>query len=138
MRAAKLPWQRAAASATFVTERPAPPQLGFGVRQVGEAVAHAARWGTVMNVDFTKAFEAVGRNEVSDLPKNSYPSCCRLSVTCHGHAGVVSFLYSDFMITSEQGLQQGDPLGPLCYCTSACRLEIDIVFQGGVSSVVLE
>jgi hypothetical protein len=103
-----------------VTERLAPLPLGFGVRQGAEAAVglHAARCyirnigpgEAVLKIDFASSFNAINRDEVFSTTADYAPEL--LSFLC----------YDEYILKSEVGVQQGDPLGPMSYCTSTPKM----------------
>jgi len=111
-----------------VAEQLAPLQLGFGVKQGAEAAAHAARCyvnnlgsgEAFLKIDFTNAFNAISRSEVLRSADEYTPELLPFINTCYSQPSFL--IYGEFNITSEQGLQQGDPLGPMYYCTSTHNL----------------
>jgi hypothetical protein len=76
-----------------VTQRHAPLQLGFGVKQGAEAAAHAARCyvsnlrpgGALLKIDFANAFNTISRDEVFiSVADYTLPSCCRSLMSATG------------------------------------------------------
>jgi len=111
-----------------VTERLAPLQLGFGVKQGAEAAAHAARCyirnlgpgEALLKIDFANAFNTVNRDEVFESIADYAPELLPFIDVCYGQP---TFLcYGDHVIMSEVGMQQGDPLGPMGFCTSTQKM----------------
>ena len=111
-----------------VTERLAPLQLGFGVKQGAEAAAHAARCyvgnlgpgEALLKIDFANAFNTINRDEVFEAIADYAPELLPFIDVCYGQP---TFLcYGDHMIMSEVGMQQGDPLGPMGFCTSTQKM----------------
>jgi hypothetical protein len=71
-------------------------------------------------IDFTNAFNAVSRDEVFKSAEEDVPELQPFINVCYGQP---SFLvYGSVIIKSEEGLQQGDPLGPMSYCTATKKL----------------
>jgi hypothetical protein len=96
-----------------VTERLAPLQLGFGVKQGAEAAAHAARCyvrnlgpgEALLKIDFANAFNTINRDEVFISMADYAPELLPFIGVCYGQP---SFLcYGDHVIMSEVGMQQG-------------------------------
>ena len=106
----------------------APLQLGFGMKQGAEAAAHATRCyinnlspgEAFLKIDFTNAFNAISRDEVFSSSEEYTPELLPFINVCYGQPSFL--LYGESVILSEQGLQQGDPLGPMFYCTSTQKL----------------
>jgi hypothetical protein len=111
-----------------VAEQLAPLQLGFGIKQGAEAAAHAARCyisnispgEAFLKIDFTNAFNAISRDEIFSSSEEYTPELLPFINVCYGQPSFL--LYGESVIMSEQGLQQGDPLGPMFYCTSTQKL----------------
>jgi hypothetical protein len=103
-------------------------QLGFGVKQGAEAAAHAARCylrnlgpgEALLKIDFTNAFNTINRDEVFSSITDYAPELLPFIDVCYGQP---TFLcYSESVIMSEVEIQQGDPLGPMGFCTSTHKL----------------
>ena len=100
----------------------APRQLGVGAKGGGEALAHAARAYTsnmstdkvFVKLDFTNAFNSVRRDSVLEAVAAHRPDLLPFTLSAYGSS---SHLWSgDDIILSSEGVQQGDPLGPLLFC----------------------
>ena len=100
-----------------------PSQLGFGVPHGLEAAVHAGRaylssmvaGNAMLKLDFRKAFSTLRRDKMLEAVLDKAPSVFPLA---HCAYSTHSFLYygqRDVIISSE-GVQQGDPLGPLLFC----------------------
>jgi hypothetical protein len=106
----------------------APTQLGFGVKQGTEAAAHAARCflrniqpgQAILKLDFVNAFNSLSRNEILQTMRDDLPELFPFISTCYSEGSHLSF--GDFIIESEEGAQQGDPLGPLSFCASSLKM----------------
>ena len=96
----------------------APRQLGYGVRGGAEAAVHAARLymqdlqhRCVLKLDFRNAFNTLRRDKMLQAVQNFAPD---LLLFVHASYSTPSSLFwSDKTIQSVEGVQQGDPLGPL-------------------------
>ena len=102
----------------------APRQLGFGVKGGAEAAVHAARSylnhlhpdGVMVKLDFRNAFNTVRRDKMLEATKIFAPEVYPF---VHSSYSVASSLFWEGrIIQSAEGLQQGDPLGPLLFCLS--------------------
>lgn len=105
-----------------------PIQLGCGTRGGAEAAVHAIRHymstsqndEVLVKLDFKNAFNSINRGmlleEIYDKFKSLYPFIYQ----CYRYPTYLSF--GRHVINSEWGVQQGDPLGPLCFCLVAHRL----------------
>ena len=106
----------------------APIQLGFGVKQGTEAAAHAARrflrdmppGQALLKLDFVNAFNAISRDEILRTFREELPELYPFISTCYSSSSHLCF--DEFLISSEEGAQQGDPLGPLLFCAAAQKL----------------
>ena len=102
----------------------APCQLGYGIRGGAEAVVHAARRylnelqsdHAMVKLDFKNAFNTVHRDKmlkaVEVLPPTIYPFIHLM------YSSLSSLVRGDNTISFTEGVQQGDPLGPLLFCLS--------------------
>ena len=102
----------------------APQQLGFGVKGGAEAAVHALRLylcdpnpgKAVLKLDFKIAFNSIRRDKMLDAVREHVPE---LHPFIHSAYSLPSSLFwSDKTIQSAEGVQQGDPLGPLLFCPS--------------------
>jgi hypothetical protein len=106
----------------------APIQLGFGVKQGTEAAAHAARrflqdmqpGQALLKLDFVNAFNAISRDEILHTFQSDLPELYPFISTCYSSPSHLCF--GEFLISSAEGVQQGDPLGPLLFCAAAQKL----------------
>ena len=99
-----------------------PLQLGYGTPLGAEAVVHAARSylaglesGYLMcKLDFSNAFNCVRRDKMLLAVLSKAPHVFPLAFAAYSRP---SFLYyGSSTIFSSEGVQQGDPLGPLLFC----------------------
>ena len=98
----------------------APKQLGYGVSGGAEAAVHAARLFVhnleeqcVLKLDFKNAFNSLRRDKMLQAIKGFAPSLFPL---VHAAYSAPSTLFwGDKTIQSAEGVQQGDPLGPLLF-----------------------
>ena len=99
-----------------------PRQLGYGVRGGAEAAVHAARRflrgmdpsQAVVKLDFQNAFNSVRRDHMLSAVQSLCPA---LYPFVHStYAAPSNLVWGDRTITSAEGVQQGDPLGPLLFC----------------------
>ena len=106
------------ASATLL----APKQLGFGVAGGAEATVRAARrylenmghGKLLIKTDFRNAFNTVRRDAILEAVAKHFPQLLPYATSTIGSASDLQF--ADFRLQSEEGAQQGDPLGPLYFC----------------------
>ena len=121
-------WRRIAAKCanaydiTKLADYFAPIQLGVGVSGSCEATVHATRRFVqtmpndyvIAKLDFTNAFNSLHRDSMLDAVYQNIPETYKF---CHLAYGKASFLrYGSWTVMSEEGTQQGNPLGPLLFC----------------------
>ena len=121
-------WRRLAAKCanTYASSKlPAffsPVQLGVGVPGGCEAAVHACRQyldnlpddKIIVKLDFSNAFNCLHRDVMLDAVYSTIPE---LYAFCHMSYAIPSELkFGNRHISSEEGIQQGDPLGPLTFC----------------------
>jgi len=99
-----------------------PRQLGVAVPGGCEAAVHATRRFTdsmlpgqgVVKLDFSNAFNSLHRDTMLNAVITHVPEIFKF---CHLAYGDASFLkFNSHLISSQEGVQQGDPLGPLLFC----------------------
>ena len=109
-----------------------PSQLGVGVSGGCEAAVHAARRFlasmpenyVVVKIDFSNAFNCIRRDAVLAAVADSVPEIYGF---CHLAYHQTSFLqYGQNTIESQEGVQQGDPLGPLLFCLTVHPLLLSL------------
>ena len=68
----------------------------------------------VAKLDFTNAFNNLGRDSVLETVYKTVPEIFKF---CHlSYSQPTKLRYGSRSISSEEGTQQGDPLGPLLFC----------------------
>ena len=111
-----------------ITAQFLPVQIGFGVQRATEAAAHAARRYVsslqpgqgLLKLDFNNAFNSVRRDGVFKAIHEMLPELYPFIHTCYSNASLLNF--GEFLLLSDEGTQQGDPLGPLMFCASTLKL----------------
>ena len=126
----------------------APRQLGYGIRGGAEAAVHATRRylsefqsdQAIVKLDFKNTFNTVHRNKMLEavevLARTIYPFVHSV------YSSPSSLIWGDKTICSSEGVQQGDPLGPLLFCLSIhhhctflsaglCVMYLDDITLGG-------
>ena len=113
---------------TSVGEILAPKQLGYGIPLGCEATAHAARCfltnmypgELLLKLDFTNAFNSLRRDKMLLSVKEHAPDLFHSVELAYKRPS--SLFYGKYVIESAEGVQQGDPLGPLLFCLSIHRI----------------
>ena len=77
-----------------------------------------------MKVDFENAFNSIRRDKLLESVKNDFECVFPFLYQCYSQDSILTF--NGTRLKSAEGIQQGDPLGPLCF--SLC-------LQGLVSSL---
>ena len=109
-----------------------PQQLGVGVSGGAEAAVHAVRrlaqnlpsGHAIVKLDFTNAFNSVRRDLILDAIASKIPE-----IYCLVHAAFScnpSLTFGEYLISSQEGAQQGDPLGSLEFCEAIHSLLLDL------------
>ena len=101
-----------------------PIQLGFGVPRGIEAAVHAAREylsslesGSLMfKLDFRNAFNTVRRDKMLQAVLEKVPSVFPLAHCAYSTHSYLYYGHKGVIIMSAEGVQQGDPLGPMLFC----------------------
>ena len=109
-----------------------PRQLGVGVKGGAEALVHGARQyldnlpddHVFVKLDFTNAFNSVRRDAMREAVLRHAPSL--LGYVDSAYGGVTTLHFGEHEIDSAEGIQQGDPLGPLLFCLVIHPLLINI------------
>ena len=98
-----------------------PLQMGFGTPGGAEAIHRAVRLfvaaaqpSLLAKLDFENAFNTLLRQWLLDVSSQRIPSLFPLVLQAYGAPS--HLLFGDFLISSEVGLQQGDPLAPALFC----------------------
>ena len=122
--------RRVAAKATAFSFRPAakaklfPRQLGVAVPGGAEAAVHAARSFCTSNssspdpilflkIDFENAFNSIRRDKMLRAVRSELGSIYPFVFDCYFNPS--NLFFNNSFLLSAEGVQQGDPLGPLCF-----------------------
>ena len=132
----------------------APIQLGVGVRGGMEAAVHAARLYVqdmpssncvLAKLDFKNAFNTIRRDTMLEAVQRTLPEAYGFVHAAYSTPSTL--FYGSDTISSEEGVQQGDPLGPLLFCLALhpilteCKAELragyldDITLGGDVNLI---
>ena len=133
----------------------APIQLGVGVPGGAEAAVHATRRyvmsmsneNVLVKLDFENAFNSLRRDCMLEAVAKDIPEIYKFTHVSYSCGSVLKF--GTHVIMSEEGPQQGDPLGPMLFCLtihpllmslkSELRIGfLDDVTLGGPETVVSE
>ena len=98
-----------------------PRQVGVGVKGGAEAAIHATRLFLrhagdgryIMKLDFSNAFNSVHRDAVLAAVRSLAPEILNFCLLAYEAPSILSF--KGRCVSSEEGVQQGDPLGPLLF-----------------------
>ena len=100
----------------------APLQLGYGTPLGAEAAVHASRSylhlllsdHVLLKLDFRNAFNTVRGDKILAAARDMVPEIFPLIFACYSAPSTLFF--RDTSLLSAEGVQQGDPLGPLLFC----------------------
>ena len=100
----------------------APLQLGYGTPSGAEAAAHAARFylqnaqanHLMLKLDFKNAFNCLRRDKMLEAVRKAAPELLPFVHSAYEKSS--SLFCGGSILLSQEGVQQGDPLGPLLFC----------------------
>jgi len=121
-------WRRLAAKCVchvvtpYLSQNLSPLQVGVGVSGGAEAAVHATRRylqsmpenHIIVKLDFSNAFNALRRDSMLEAVAAKAPEIYRYVYDNYAYAPQLQT--RQHTILSEEGTQQGDPLGPLEFC----------------------
>jgi len=120
-------------------------QVDFGISRATEAVAHAARayiaglqpGEGMLKLNFQNVFNMVRRDIIFQTVLDKMPELYPFVQLCYSAASVLTF--GEYLLLSDESVQQGDPLGPLLFCVSSLKLARRMTSLGGhVSSLLCD
>ena len=109
-----------------------PVQLGFGVPHGAEAAVRATRLYlnnlppdyVLLKLDFANAFNTIRRDKMLESVKEFAPEIFPFVHSCYSDMSYLRFGSTD--LHSLEGIQQGDPLGPLLFCLTIHSLTVQL------------
>lgn len=101
-----------------------PRQLGVGVAGGCEAAVHSARRflqnmpsdHVLVKLDFSNAFNCLHRRDMLQAISDRLPELFHVCYSAYSQPSLLFF--GSHIIESQEGPQQGDPLGPLLFCNT--------------------
>ena len=106
-------------------------QLGVGIKGGAEIVVQAMRtWLSrkgrrgrgVLKLDFENAYNMVDRGEIGEQIAEHFPKLLPWFKFCYGVKGVLTCQGERLPFDSCDGVQQGDPLGPLLFALGILKM----------------
>jgi len=101
-----------------------PRQLGVGVPGACEAAIHSARRyletipfdHVFVKLDFSNAFNSLNRSDMLCSVADRIPDLYAFCYSAYYHSSIL--FHGPYLVFSQEGPQQGDPLGPLLFCNT--------------------
>ena len=99
-----------------------PNQLGVGTPKGAESAIHALRAylenpasqdKVVLKIDFKNAFNCIRRDKILSLVKRKIPKIYNFVYQCYSEKS--NLFFGPDTMYSEEGVQQGDPMGPFLF-----------------------
>jgi hypothetical protein len=104
-----------------ITPHLSPHQTGFGTKKGAEAAIHATRSfieensnNAFLKIDFKNAFNCVRRDVFLRQVRHLCPEIFNFITSGYEKDSILSF--NGKTILSQEGAQQGDPIGPMLFC----------------------
>ena len=98
-------------------------QLGVGVKGGAQSIIHATKItfeklqlsqdAGILQIDFKNAFNSIKRSQILNSTIKLMPSLASFVIYCYSQQS--HLYYSNKSVTSQSGVQQGDPFGPLLF-----------------------
>ena len=106
----------------------APRQLGYGTALGCEAAVHASRLylsnlqpgQVILKLDFENAFNCIRRDKMLQAVSNLAPELAPFVLASYSEPSTL--FWGGTSLGSSEGVQQGDPLGPLLFCLTIHKL----------------
>ena len=67
-----------------------------------------------VKIDFRNAFNTLRRDSILEAVAKHFPELLPFTISSIGSPSNLQF--GDYMLSSDEGARQGDPLGPLYFC----------------------
>jgi hypothetical protein len=124
----------------------APLELGVGVKGSMEAAVNATRRYfqdmptsncAVARLEFKNAFNTIRQNSMLEAVHNAIPESYSFIYASYSSPSIL-FDGSD-TLSSEEGVQQGDPIGPLLFCLAIhpilakCKAELRVCYMDDIT-----
>ena len=101
-----------------------PLQLGYGISRGAEAIVHSVRCflqqsnvtQSVFKLDFQNTFNSLRRDRMLQVVSEVVPELYSFVHAAYGSP--TSLFHGESTILSQEGVQQGDPLGPMIFCVT--------------------
>jgi hypothetical protein len=74
----------------------------------------------MLKTDFSNAFNSVHLDSIFQAVHDELPELYTFIFMCYYNTSFLSFV--EHLLLSDEGAQQGDPLGPLMICPTALKL----------------
>ena len=74
----------------------------------------------MLKLDFKNAFNMVKRENLFHIVREQMPELYPFIHVCYSSASFLNF--GEYQLLSDEGVQQGDPLGPLLFCATSLKL----------------
>jgi len=106
----------------------APRQLGVGVPGGCETAIHVARsflsscptGSALLKIDFSNAFNCIRRDSILEAVEAHVPEMLPFLDSAYSQATNLQF--GEYQVLFDEGVQQGDPLGPLLFCLTVAGI----------------